>query len=107
GGAFVRRDGGGGGGGPDLLRQGRAGATGGGRFCPVLAGRSTRDPRTPTIARVTQPRRTRTPRLHGRAAGVVLAGGSGTRVGAGINKAFLPLAGRSIAAWGLNTLAAV
>lgn len=47
------------------------------------------------------------PRLHGRAAGVVLAGGSGTRVGAGINKAFLPLAGRSIAAWGLNTLAAV
>lgn len=56
---------------------------------------------------MTQPRRPRTPRLHGRAAGVVLAGGSGTRVGAGINKAFLPLAGRSIAAWGLNTLAAV
>jgi len=38
---------------------------------------------------------------------VVLAGGSGTRVGAGINKAFLQLAGRSIAAWGLNTLGAV
>jgi len=38
---------------------------------------------------------------------VVLAGGSGTRVGAGINKAFLPLAGRSIASWGLNTLASV
>ena len=37
----------------------------------------------------------------------MLAGGSGTRVGAGINKAFLPLSGRSIAAWGLNTLAAV
>src|SRR5699024_4666915 len=54
-----------------------------------------------------QPRRLRAPRLHGRAAGVVLAGGSGTRVGAGLNKAFLPLAGRSIAAWGLNTLAAV
>src|SRR5690606_34457651 len=31
----------------------------------------------------------------------------GTRVGAGINKAFLQLAGRSIAAWGLNTLGAV
>ncbi|WP_114856536.1 2-C-methyl-D-erythritol 4-phosphate cytidylyltransferase [Brachybacterium sp. YJGR34] len=54
-----------------------------------------------------QPRRPRAPRLRGRAAGVVLAGGSGTRVGAGINKAFLPLAGRSIASWGLNTLAAV
>lgn len=63
--------------------------------------------RASTIARVTQPRRSRTPRLRGRAAGVVLAGGSGTRVGAGINKAFLPLAGRSIAAWGLNTLGAV
>ncbi|ASK66516.1 2-C-methyl-D-erythritol 4-phosphate cytidylyltransferase [Brachybacterium avium] len=56
---------------------------------------------------MTQPRRARHTRLHGRAAGVVLAGGSGTRVGAGINKAFLPLAGRSIAAWGLNTLSAV
>ena len=58
-------------------------------------------------ASVTHPRRLRTPRPLGRAAGVVLAGGSGTRVGAGINKAFLPLAGRSIAGWGLNTLAAV
>src|SRR5690606_9556417 len=60
-------------------------------------------------AKVTQPRRSRSrsPRLRGRAAGVVLAGGSGTRVGAGINKAFLSLAGRSIAAWGLNTLASV
>lgn len=38
---------------------------------------------------------------------MVLAGGSGTRVGAGINKAFLPLAGRSIASWGINTLGAV
>ncbi|MDN5899893.1 MAG: 2-C-methyl-D-erythritol 4-phosphate cytidylyltransferase [Brachybacterium sp.] len=56
---------------------------------------------------MTQPRRARAHRLHGRAAGVVLAGGSGTRVGAGINKAFLPLAGHSIAAWGLNTLSAV
>lgn len=37
----------------------------------------------------------------------MLAGGSGTRVGAGINKAFLQLSGRSIAAWGLNTLASV
>lgn len=38
---------------------------------------------------------------------MVLAGGSGTRIGAGINKAFLQLAGRSIASWGLNTLASV
>ncbi|MEE1618955.1 IspD/TarI family cytidylyltransferase [Brachybacterium sp. J144] len=54
-----------------------------------------------------QPRRHRSARRTGRAAGIVLAGGSGTRVGAGINKAFLPLAGRSIASWGLNTLARV
>ncbi|AXK44495.1 IspD/TarI family cytidylyltransferase [Brachybacterium saurashtrense] len=56
---------------------------------------------------MTQARRSRSARLRGRAAGIVLAGGSGTRVGAGINKAFLPLSGRSIAAWGLNTLASV
>ncbi|WP_434176662.1 IspD/TarI family cytidylyltransferase [Brachybacterium conglomeratum] len=56
---------------------------------------------------MTQPRRSRQARPVGRAAGVVLAGGSGTRVGAGINKAFLQLSGRSIAAWGLNTLASV
>ncbi|GAA1285770.1 IspD/TarI family cytidylyltransferase [Brachybacterium alimentarium] len=54
-----------------------------------------------------QTRRSRALRRRGRAAGVVLAGGSGTRVGAGINKAFLPLAGRSIASWGINTLGAV
>lgn len=58
-------------------------------------------------ASVNHLRRHRIPRLQGRAAGVVLAGGSGTRVGAGINKAFLPLAGRSLASWGLNTLASV
>lgn len=52
------------------------------------------------------PRRHRTP-LTGHAAGIVLAGGSGTRVGAGINKAFLQLSGRTIASWGLNTLAHV
>ncbi|WP_304502117.1 2-C-methyl-D-erythritol 4-phosphate cytidylyltransferase [Brachybacterium sp. FME24] len=56
---------------------------------------------------MSQTRRHRSSRRRGRAAGVVLAGGSGTRVGAGINKAFLPLAGRSIASWGLNTLGAV
>ena len=66
-----------------------------------------RAPATVYDACVTQPRRSRSSRPLGRAAGVVLAGGSGTRVGAGINKAFLPLSGRSIAAWGLNTLAAV
>ncbi|MCI9886904.1 2-C-methyl-D-erythritol 4-phosphate cytidylyltransferase [Micrococcales bacterium 31B] len=41
------------------------------------------------------------------AAAVVLAGGSGTRVGAAVNKVFLPLAGRSIAAWALNAFAAL
>jgi 2-C-methyl-D-erythritol 4-phosphate cytidylyltransferase len=43
----------------------------------------------------------------GTAAGVVLAGGSGTRLDAGENKAYLPLAGRCIASWALNALAAV
>ncbi|MGY5763966.1 IspD/TarI family cytidylyltransferase [Brachybacterium sp. DNPG3] len=56
---------------------------------------------------MSQSRLRRAPRLRGSAAGIVLAGGSGTRVGADINKAFLPLAGRSIASWGLNTLASV
>lgn len=42
-----------------------------------------------------------------RAAGVVLAGGTGSRLGAGINKAFLPLAGRALAGWGLSTMASV
>nr|WP_275436698.1 IspD/TarI family cytidylyltransferase [Helcobacillus sp. ACRRO] len=41
------------------------------------------------------------------AAGVVLAGGSGSRFGAGINKAFLTLAHRSIASWSLLSMAAV
>lgn len=35
------------------------------------------------------------------AAGVVLAGGSGTRMGAGMNKAYLPLAGRRLVSWSL------
>lgn len=56
---------------------------------------------------MSQSRNRRASRLRGSAAGIVLAGGSGTRVGADINKAFLPLAGRSIASWGLNTLATV
>ena len=38
-------------------------------------------------------------------AGIVLAGGSSTRFGSGYNKAYLPLAGRSIFTWSLNTLA--
>lgn len=41
-----------------------------------------------------------------RAAGVVLASGSGSRFGAGQNKAYLPLAGRSVASWALRSLAA-
>ena len=39
-----------------------------------------------------------------RAVGVVLAAGLGTRVGADGNKAYLPLAGRAMMAWSLNTL---
>lgn len=36
---------------------------------------------------------------------MVLAGGSGTRVGAGRNKVYLPLAGRPVLAWSLATFA--
>ncbi|WP_058234493.1 IspD/TarI family cytidylyltransferase [Devriesea agamarum] len=41
------------------------------------------------------------------AAGIVLAGGTGSRVGAALNKAFLPLSGRTIASWGLSTMASI
>jgi 2-C-methyl-D-erythritol 4-phosphate cytidylyltransferase len=41
------------------------------------------------------------------AVGVVLAAGLGSRVGADGNKAYLPLAGRSMVAWSLNTVAQV
>ncbi|HEX5401368.1 MAG TPA: IspD/TarI family cytidylyltransferase [Pseudonocardiaceae bacterium] len=41
------------------------------------------------------------------AAGVVLASGSGTRVGGEVNKVFLPLAGRRVVAWSLAALAKV
>jgi 2-C-methyl-D-erythritol 4-phosphate cytidylyltransferase len=37
------------------------------------------------------------------AAAVVLAGGSGTRLGAELNKVYLPLRGRPVAAWSLAT----
>ncbi len=37
----------------------------------------------------------------GRCAGVVLAGGAGTRVGASRNKVYLPLAGRRVISWSL------
>lgn len=40
----------------------------------------------------------------GAAVGVVLAAGLGTRVGADGNKAYLPLAGRSMLIWSLDTL---
>jgi 2-C-methyl-D-erythritol 4-phosphate cytidylyltransferase len=40
------------------------------------------------------------------AAGVVLAGGSGSRFGREINKVYLPLAGRPVLAWSLRALAA-
>jgi 2-C-methyl-D-erythritol 4-phosphate cytidylyltransferase len=42
-----------------------------------------------------------------RAAAIVLAGGSGTRVGAGRNKVYLPLAGRSVISRSLGTFAAM
>lgn len=41
-------------------------------------------------------------RRPGSAAAIVLAGGSGTRVGAGENKVYLPLAGRPMLAWSLR-----
>ncbi len=44
---------------------------------------------------------------NGRAAAIVLAGGSGTRVGAERNKVYLPLAGRSVIAWSLNAFGAL
>jgi 2-C-methyl-D-erythritol 4-phosphate cytidylyltransferase len=39
-----------------------------------------------------------------RVAAVVLAGGSGTRVGADRNKVYLPVAGRSVISWSLQTM---
>jgi 2-C-methyl-D-erythritol 4-phosphate cytidylyltransferase len=51
------------------------------------------------------------PRSNGRtvphAAAVVLAGGSGVRVGAGTNKVYLPLAGRRVVSWSLDAFARV
>jgi 2-C-methyl-D-erythritol 4-phosphate cytidylyltransferase len=41
------------------------------------------------------------------AAGVILASGSGTRVGAEVNKVYLPLAGRRVVGWSLAALAQV
>ena len=41
------------------------------------------------------------------AAAIVLAAGSGTRVGAGHNKVFLPLAGRRVVSWSLGSFARV
>ncbi len=42
---------------------------------------------------------------HGTVAAIVLAGGSGTRVGAERNKVFLPIAGRTVISWSLNAFA--
>lgn len=41
------------------------------------------------------------------AAAVVLASGAGTRVGAGLNKVYLPLAGRRLVSWSLEAFARV
>jgi 2-C-methyl-D-erythritol 4-phosphate cytidylyltransferase len=43
----------------------------------------------------------------GRSAVVVLAGGSGTRLGADVNKVYLPLAGRRVLSWSLHWAAQV
>lgn len=43
----------------------------------------------------------------GDAAAIVLAGGSGSRLGAAVNKVYLPLAGRPVIAWSLAVLAAL
>ena len=43
----------------------------------------------------------------GKAAGVVLASGSGSRMGAEMNKVYLPLAGRSLVSWSVAALSAV
>lgn len=37
----------------------------------------------------------------------MLAGGAGTRVGAGVNKVFLPIAGRRVVSWSVDALARV
>lgn len=42
-----------------------------------------------------------------KAAGVVLASGAGTRVGAKLNKVYLPVAGRRVVAWSLDAFARV
>jgi 2-C-methyl-D-erythritol 4-phosphate cytidylyltransferase len=56
--------------------------------------------------RVAQPSSTECPVPAVLAAGVVLASGSGTRVGGSVNKVYLTLAGRPVASWSLATLAA-
>ena len=43
--------------------------------------------------------------MRGPAAAVILAAGAGVRMGAGVNKAFLPLAGAPILAWSVRALA--
>lgn len=45
--------------------------------------------------------------VRSRAAVVVLGGGSGSRVGAGVNKVYLPLAGRRVVSWSLQWAAQV
>lgn len=47
------------------------------------------------------------PVMRGNAAGVVLASGSGSRVGAAVNKVYLPMAGRHVLTWSLDAFASV
>jgi 2-C-methyl-D-erythritol 4-phosphate cytidylyltransferase len=53
------------------------------------------------------PGRYRRPRGPGHAGVVVLGGGSGTRLGAEVNKVYLPLAGRRVLSWSLHWAAQV
>ena len=57
--------------------------------------------------RVAQPRSTERWAPDRLAAGVVLASGSGTRVGGELNKVYLPMAGRRVVGWSLAALARV
>jgi 2-C-methyl-D-erythritol 4-phosphate cytidylyltransferase len=57
--------------------------------------------------RVAQPQSNERVRPRPVAAGVVLASGSGTRVGGELNKVYLPLAGRRVVGWSLAALGRV
>lgn len=69
--------------------------------------RPTRLTRTPARGCTGSVRVGRTRRVGVGVAAIVLAGGNGTRVGGSRNKVYLPLAGRSVISWSLNTFGAM